>query len=451
MKRFTRRDFLKDSGKAAAAVGLGSASLKAAGAARAAGANERVNVALIGCGGRGRYVAYGMVKEGARMAYLCDPHPGRLEEGWKFVSRVQDEKPRMVKDMRKVFEDPDVDGVVIATPDHWHALATVRACQAGKDVYVEKPHAHNLWESWKMMEAAEKYDRVVQVGVQNRSAPYVQAAKEYVDSGKLGGVPLVKVYNMKSGGRFTLGSAGQCPSGFDWDEWLGPTPERPYHEHIFRHGYRKYWTYCGGDLAGDGIHQLDLAMKLMGDPGVPKSVRCVGGRYAYPDDDAEVPDLQMASWDFGDFIMTGAETRYPRYMLKTTGTIRRNEEQPYWTHNSTRVELYGSDLMMTIGRHGGGWIVQRSGGDVVKKVFGKVPDSPHYRNFLECIKSREAPNADIRIVHPSMACINMANVALRAGNTALNYDAEAGSFHNDKADALIKRTYRPDYEVPERV
>ena len=451
MKKFTRRDFLKDSGKAAAAVGLSSASLTAASAASSKDANERVNVALIGCGGRGRYVGYGMVQEGAHMAYLCDPHPARLKSGWDFVSRVQDEKPKMVKDMRKVFDDPDVDGVIIATPDHWHALATVRACQAGKDVYVEKPHAHNLWESWKMMEAAEKYDRVVQVGVQNRSAPYVQAAKEYVDSGKLGGVPLVKVYNMKSGGRFTLGSAGQCPSGFDWDEWLGPTPERPYHEHIFRHGYRKYWTYCGGDLAGDGIHQLDLAMKLMGDPGVPKSVRCVGGRYAYPDDDAEVPDLQMASWDFGDFIMTGAETRYPRYMLKTTGTIRRNEEQPYWTHNSTRVELYGSDLMMTIGRHGGGWIVQRSGGDVVKKVFGKVPDSPHYRNFLECIKSREAPNADIRIVHPSMACINMANVALRAGNTALNYDAEAGSFHNDKADALIKRTYRPDYEVPERV
>ncbi len=188
--------------------------LTAAGAQNVKGANERVNLAMIGCGGRGRYVTRGLIEKGANLTWLCDLHQGRLDQTWKFLSQVQKTKPKLVKDMSQVLDAKNVDAVVVSTPDHWHAPATILACQAGKDVYVEKPHAHNIWESTKMVEAAAKYKRIVQVGTQNRSGPYNLAALEYVKSGKLGKICLVKVYNMKSGGPFRLGNAGGITVGY---------------------------------------------------------------------------------------------------------------------------------------------------------------------------------------------------------------------------------------------
>lgn len=451
MAEITRRGFLRQTGKALGGAALGRLALTAASAERVAGANERINVAMVGCGGRGKYVTRGLLEEGAHLTWLCDIHPQRLEGCWHFLSQVQKDKPQLVKEMRRVFEAKDVDAVVVATPDHWHALPSILACQAGKDVYVEKPHSHNLWENTKMAEAARNHKRIIQVGMQNRSAPYNLAAREYVKSGKLGKICLVKVYNMKRGSPFKLGEPGKPPAGFDWDVWLGRAPARPYHQRIFRGGWHHFWDFANSDMADDGIHQLDLALMVMGDPPAPKSVRSLGQRYAHRGDDSQRPDVLVVNWDFGTFAMTCEVTGYPRYMLKTTGTIRRKDVLPYWTHNATRVELYGSELMMTIGRHGGGWIVQQSGGKVVEKMFGRVADPWHYKDFLACIKSRKKPTADISIAHASNVAMHMGVIAHRAGNVALNYDAKAARFDNEAANRLIKPPYRKGYEIPEKV
>jgi predicted dehydrogenase len=303
-----------------------------------------------------------------------------------------------------------------------------------------------------LIEAARKYERVVQVGTQNRSAPYNLAGLEYVKSGKLGKIGLVKVYNLKSGGPFHLGDPGTQPEGFDWDAWLGPAPERPYHQNIFNYGWHKLWDFCSGDMGDDGIHQIDLAMMLMGDPGIPAAVSCSGGRLVHKGDDAEVPDVQVVAFDFADFVMTFELSGYPRYMRKTTGTIRRKDEFPYWTQNATRIELYGSELMMTIGRHGGGWQVTTSGGRVVEQMYGRPADADHVKDFLACVKSRKLPTADVEILHDSCALVHLGNIAHRVGNRKLRFDAKAERFvESDEANKLIKREYRKGYEMPEEV
>ena len=451
MKPLSRRTFLRDSAAVVAGTALGSRAMTAVSAENTRGANERINIALVGCGDRGNFVARGMIEKGASVTFLCDLQADRLDKSWQFLSEVQKAKPKLVKDMREVFGSKDVDAVVIATPDHWHAPATVLACQAGKDVYVEKPHSHSIWESRKMIEAARKYDRVVQVGTQTRSAPYVRSAREYIQTGKLGKIGLIKVYNMFPGEPFKLGTPEACPEGFDWDMWLGRAPLRPYHQDIVRGGWMHYWDFNSGILFGNAIHQLDLALMMMGEPPPPSSVRSLGVRYCHAGDESEIPDIHAVSLDFDSFVMTIDLTRYQRYMEDTSATIRRNDLFPYWTMNSTRIELYGSELLMTLGRQGGGWIVQQSGGGIVDKMYGRPGDEAHCENFLACVKSREQPAADIGIAHNSNVVMHLSNIAHKAGNAALRYDAQTGTFDNEKANRLIKDTYRRGYEIPDKV
>jgi predicted dehydrogenase len=445
MMAIKRRKFITNSLKGTAAFTLTNTALSWQ---RVLGANERVTIALLGCGDRGSYVARGMIEQGAELSYLCDLHNGRMDQTEKFLSEVQKRKPNRVKDMRDLFDIKEIDAVIVATPDHWHAPASIMAVKAGKDVYVEKPHAHNIWESQKMIAAVKSSKQFIQVGTQNRSAPYNLAGRAYVKEGSLGKTGLVKVYNLKSGGAFKLGNSAAQAKDFNWDAWLGPAAYRPYHERIFEGGWHKFWDYSGGDLADDAIHQLDLALMLLGDPGLPLSVSCTGGRFVYRDDDAEVPDVQVATYAFEDFILTLELTNYPRYMQKTTTTIRRNDLLPYWTQNATRIELYGSELMMTIGRHGGGWQVMTSGGKVVEQMYGRPADEPHYKNFLECVKERKNPLASVEIAHKACVMIHMANIAHRIGNASLKYDAEREKFSdNPEANKLIKRHYRKGYEI----
>ena len=452
MSHRSRRAFLHDSGALAAAVTLGGLARRPARAQAAPSANDRPRLALIGCGGRGRFVIRTMVEDcGADCVCLCDLSDARLEQAWKFLSEVQPAKPRFEKDHRRVFEAKDVDAVVVATPDIWHAPLAIEACQAGKDVYVEKPHSHNIWESGKIVEAAKKYSRIVQVGTQNRSKEYNLQAREYVKSGKLGKIGLVKVFNLKSGGPFTLGDPGKQPDGFDWDRWLGRAAVRPYHQRLFSSGWHNYWDFCGGDTTDDGIHQLDLALMLLGDPGLPKSVRSVGGRFVHRGDDSEVPDVQVSNWEFDDFLLTFELTGYPKYMVKSTDALRRRGIVSDWKQNSTRIEIYGSEQLMIVGRHGGGFVVEKNDSQTVEKVLGEAGDSEHYRNFIACLRSRAKPNADISIAHASNVIAHMSNIAHRVGNVALRYDAATGRFDRDDANAMIKPVYRKGYEIPETV
>jgi len=448
VRPFTRRVFLRRS--AGAALGLGAWTARSAD--RVVGANDRVNVALIGCGGRGSFVLRVMIAEaGANCVCLCDLSDKRLEKMWAFIEPVQPDKPRFEKDYRKVLESPDIDAVIVATPDNWHAPLTIMACQAGKDVYVEKPHSHCMWESGLMVEAAAKHKRIVQVGTQNRSTEYNHQAREIVQSGRLGKIGLVKVFNLKSGSPFKLGEPGTQPEGFDWDRWLGRAAWRPYHQRLWQGGWHYHWDYCGGDLTDDSIHQLDLALMVMGDPGLPKSVRALGGRYVHTGDDAEVPDVLNIAWDFGSFAMTFDMTQYPVYMEKSSDVLRKKHLVSDWKQNATRIEFYGQDMLMILGRHGGGFVVEKASSQVVEKVHGQAGDLEHYRNFIACVKSRKQPNADIAVAHASNLVAHMGNIAHRIGNAALKYDAQAGVFDKAEANALIKDTYRKGYEIPDAV
>jgi predicted dehydrogenase len=454
-----RRQFISKSAKGMLAGAVGSGLVfPAKSRSRILGANERVNLALIGCGGRGELLARGFIDDGAEIRYVCDAHADRMAEKAELFNSLQNKKPGMIKDRQTALDDKDIDAVVIATPHHWHALPMIEAVQAGKDVYLEKPPSLTIWEGKKMMEAARKYNRIVQIGAQCRSAPYVHAASEYINSGKLGDIHLVKVFNVKPnppctkrGEPFVLGNPEKPPKGLNWDLWLGGSPSRPYYPTIFNnYGWVAFWDFSVGDI-DDAIHQLDLALFLMGEP-TPTAVSSSGGQFHFKKTEADIPDLQVCSYDFKNFVMTLEIAGYPAYMRKTTTTIRRNDEFPYWTQNATRVELYGSKELMIIGRHGGGWVTMTSGGKIVDKMYGRVPDAPHRQNFLTCLKSRKRPFGDIEIVNNSMTVAHLSNIAHRTGNKKLYYDPGTERFlDNDAANSLMKRTYREKYEVPEKV
>ena len=442
----TRRRFIQRSA-------LGAMAASALSSKRVLGANERVPIALIGCGGRGSYVCRNMIGHGVEVRWLCDLHEGRLSQTQEFIAEGQDgRKPKTTTSIREVLNATDVEAVIVATPDHWHSPAAILGLQANKHVYVEKPHAHNVWESTKMIEAAAKYGRVLQVGTQNRSAEYNKAAREYVKAGNLGRIPLVKTYGLEPGGAFMLGRPGKAPEGFDWDAWLGAAPERPYHQAIFGGGWHHFWDFSGGDLVDDGVHQMDLTMMALGDPGLPKSVSCAGGTLAYPDSDSETPDVQAITYEFDDFVMTFELTNYPQYMEKTTTTIRRKDLFPNWSQNATRIELYGTRKMMTIGRHGGGWQVTGPGLEVVDQMYGRFPDDEHQENFVQSVKGQQTPNAHIGVAHNACVMCHLGNIAHRVGNLKLQFDPNTQRFtDNDEANALLKRTYREKYAIPEVV
>ena len=191
--------------------------------------SDKVVIGIVGLGGRGTYVS-GLFAQrpDVEIAYVCDVHPGRCEHGAQVVEKATGKRPKMVSDFRNILDDHRVDAIYTATPHHWHGLVTILGCQAGKDVYVEKPACHNIWEGQKMVEAARKYNRVVQLGTQNRSSSYGKSARELVQSGKLGDVHLVRVFNMFPRQRFEKSPDAPTPAGMNWDMWLGPAPERPY-------------------------------------------------------------------------------------------------------------------------------------------------------------------------------------------------------------------------------
>lgn len=450
MKRVTRRRFLKLS--TAAAVWTSGSYL------RGGAPGEKLVLAAVGVGGRGSTLVRGFAaRPDIELAYICDLDPRRGGDLVKELTAKQGKAPQRVLELRRVLDDKGVDAVVVATPDHWHGLATILACQAGKHVYVEKPPSHNVWEGRKMVEAARRYKRVVQCGTQNRSAPYNRKALEYISSGALGKVHLCKVFNLKSGGPFRASPDGPPPEGVDYDTWLGPAPKRPFNPGHFHGGWHAYWAYSGGDMADDGIHQLDLARWLLG-KGYPKAVLCTAGKLAYPQSDAEVPDTQVATYEFDDVLMTFELTQWAPYMDKIAGDIRDNDLFPYWPQCATRIELYGTKGLMYVGRHGGGWQVFTSGkkpsrpGELVAQAFGRFPDPEHKENFVQAIRSGQLPSADIEEGHRSAVLVHLANIAARLGGRRLVFDSTTETITGDKeASALLKRDYRAPFVIPEEV
>jgi predicted dehydrogenase len=449
MENLHRRRFLTQSG---AAAGL----FVAAGARLSHGASpsEKLTLAVIGIQGRGGQLAQNFAaREDCTVAYLCDVDESLFDSRAREVFDHQGTRPQLVGDFRRTLDDPAVDAVVIATPDHWHALATIWACQAGKDVYVEKPISHSVWEGRQMVRAARAHDRIVQVGTQNRSAPYIHKAKEYLDSGRLGTVHLVRVYNQKHWPNVELSQESKVPAGLNWDMWLGPAPDRPYNSTYHRY-WNHFWDFSGGDIINDAVHQMDIARWLL-NLTAPNTVYSAGGRFA-EEGVMESPDTQVAVYEFDKLLMTFELTLYTPYMIKSDAVLRNSDMFPYWPQNTERIEIFGTEGLMIVGRMGGGWQVydrQKNREPVIAaQEHGRFPDPPHQQNFVDCVKSRQTPNADIEEGHLSTVLCQIANISYRLGGRKLVWDAENEAFQNEpEASAALKRTYRDPWRVPEVV
>jgi predicted dehydrogenase len=438
MSAVHRRRFLKTS--IASVAGLSALSY-----ARAADTpSDKVVLALVGIGstvpgsvgGRGRQLLrpFSSFKD-VDIAYLCDIDENFFPFGQKLLTAAERREARVEKDLRRVLEDKNVDGVVVALPDHWHALATIWACQAGKHVYVEKPASHNLTEGRRMVEAARKYHRVVQLGTQSRSSASLARAADFVRSGKLGKTPHARAWI--GGSRPNIGHQkdSEVPPGVDYDLWLGPAPLRAFNANRFHYRWHWMWDYGTGELGNNGIHALDRLRWLL-DLDAPTRIVAAGGKFFY-DDDQETPDTLTVTYEFPACSVTW--------------------EHRVWSPGTgDGAMVYGEHGILVLDREG--WHVEK-GAEAADKGDGEergVERSVHQRNFIDCIKSSSGttvrlPNADIEIGHKSTRLCHLGNIAFRTGR-AIRFDAQTETCIDDpEANRLLTRPYRKPFEVPEKV
>ncbi len=449
MAAISRREFLA-SCRTTACAAAGVTILANAASVRGAPANDRIVMAVVGIRGRGSSLGPAFAaRKDCRIAYICDVDLRLFASRGKAIADAQGgQRPTCVQDFRKALDDKSVDAMVIATPDHWHVPAAYLSCQAGKDVYVEKPVSHNAREGRKLVEVARKHQRIVQVGTQNRSAPYAMAARRYIQEGKLGRIHFCRIYNQKEWANFPMEPAGDAPAEFNWDMWNGPAPECRY-SRTYVDNWHHFWRYSGGDMANDSSHQIDLARWVLG-LDYPKSVYSAGGRFDSRGA-AETPDTQTTVWEFPHMIVNLELTLYTPYMLKIAPVIRELTDQyPYWPQCATRIEIYGSEGLMYLARHGGGWQVftrpKLHEGVLKDQAKGKFPDPEHKQNFVECIRSRKLPNADVEEGHRSALWIHYGNISYRLGGQKLVIDPKTEQIV-DNPDAM-KLFQRESYRKP---
>jgi predicted dehydrogenase len=417
-------------------------------------ASDKVVLGLIGAGGRGTYLILNIRKTcpGVDVKYICDVDEARGGRAIQELAKGQSYEPLWVKDMRRVFDDKEVDAVVIATPEHWHALAFIWACQAGKDIFIEKNLSQSIPEGLKMVAAARKYNNIVQVGTQNRSGDYAFSARNYISSGKLGQIVSVKSNCLLSGDiAWSLKPDSPVPETLDWDMWLGPAPKVPYNVSRHKAAY-DWWEYSPGLQMAMAAHVVDLTRMVLGDPDCPKSVYCAGGRFLY-DDERAIPDMQSVTYEYNDYSLTLEGAKFGNYMAKSSPEVRFGNKFPDWGLNSTRIEIYGTEGLMLLGIMGGGWQIIGEGGEVKEQEFGYFPDDLHQKNFFDCIRqNKRATNADIVQGHKGATLIHLANLAYRVGKKQLYYDSKEGKILNsDLANKVSEGTYREAYALPKEI
>ncbi len=430
MKKENRRSFVKKATLASAVTTGGFLNLNPS----ALGANEKVVMALIGGKNRGRQIALEAIRYGGEFKTFCDIDEAVLRKVGGEMEKAQKKPLGTTDDYREVLNDKDIDAVMIATPDHWHAIQTIHACQAGKDIYIEKPLSHTIHEGHMMRNAARKYNRIVQMGTQRRSSNHFRSAIEYVASGKLGKICLVKSWACQIRGSIGNPPDGKIPGGVDYDKWLGPAPKRPFNPMRFHYNWRFFWDYCNSEEGNQGVHGLDICMwgiaAMRGlENCLPTHVSGLGGIY-WLDDCKEVPDMQVVSYDYGDFML-----------LWELRSFQNHHPQENTGFGSA---FYGVDASLVIS--GNGWkVYPKDGGEgpSEKSSGGSHPD-----NFMKCVKSRKRPNAEIEVGRLSTTICHLGNITYHLGRDVV-FDPKTETFGDDKeANALLTKKYRAPYTLP---
>ncbi len=487
MKTLNRRNFLKTSLFAGATLSWSARSWS-----QVAGANSTIRVATVGFHGRGQSHIDGMRKlgpEGVKLVALCDVDKKVLDAGIA-AGKKHDENLRGYSDMRQLFEQKDVDAVTIATPNHWHALAAIWAIQAGKDVYVEKPVSHNVWEGRKIVEAARKYAKICQTGTQSRSSHGIKEMVEWIRAGNLGKILISRGLCYKPRGSIGKTEGPQpVPENIDYNLWCGPAPLDPPRRNSKGYGpihydWHWFWAYGCGDLGNQGIHQMDIARWFVGEDRLSPRVMSVGGRLGY-EDDAETPNTQFVFHDYEKAPLIFEVRGLP----EKTGSKNMDK----FMGGSVAVVVHCEGGHVTVPNYSGASAYDKDG-KLVKEFKGA---SDHFENFIQAVKSRKVSDlhADIWEGHLSSALCHTGNVSYRLGAKAspdeirekikgergatetfdrmadhlaangvdlnktkatigpvLTMDPKVEKFIGNKdADKLLTRDYRAPFVVPERV
>lgn len=401
-REVSRRQFLGRSAQQAAGVAVGVVGLSgvATASAKSAGSpNERLGIGVIGVRNQGRLIANELAQiSGVEIRTLCDVDESQFAPAIREVVDAGQKPPTTVRDFRNLLDDPAIDAVVIATPDHWHATMATLACQAGKDIYLESPATHSLTEDASLIEVVNRTQRIVQVGLQQRSGTHFQSAIQFLRSGKLGNVRFAKawiVHRRKSIGRRAVVEA---PAQVDYPAWLGPAPARPFQPNRFHFNWRWFWEYGGGELAHWGVHMLDVARWGL-QVETPVRVSSVGGKYSF-DDDQETPDALTVQYDFG-----GKSILWEQRLWSSHGVEGR----------SSGVAFHGDNGTLVVDR--GGWKVYDHGEVIAADASDLL--KTHLTNFTDCIRSRRTPVADLSTGVASGALCHWGNTAYRAGHEIL--------------------------------
>ncbi|HEY8502985.1 MAG TPA: Gfo/Idh/MocA family oxidoreductase [Gemmataceae bacterium] len=410
-------------------------------------ANEKVTVALIGCGGMGRANLRDFVRlPDFEVVALCDPDPRQIENAANDLKQAgrRTDKLQTEKDFRKVLERKDLDCVIVGTPDHWHAYVLIAACASGKDVYCEKPLSHNIVEGRKMVEAARRHKRVVQIGTQQRSGRHFQDAVKYVQSGKLGPVSVCRTW-ITNRDRRGAGSPpdGEPPAGVDYDLWLGPAPKRPFNPARFHHDFRWWWDYGNGLCNDWGVHLNDIILWGM-KVSAPLSVFACGGKHDV-EDISDTPDVLDVHYEYPGFTHVY--------------TVRRGDTLFGFHGKSHGMEFEGADGTLTLDR--GGWFVTPRGEKAAaEKHGGSEQHFAHVQNFLHCLRNRgERPASEIEDMHRATTTCHLANISYKVKRRIWwdpvgercyrGYDPAAGKFvmEDAEANALLLREPRKPWSL----
>jgi predicted dehydrogenase len=419
-----RREFLQSSAAASAVL---SAAATISLARASAPANEKIAIGVMGLSRGSALAAAIAVQPNAEVAYLCDVDSRKLGPAIEAIAGKQSRKSQGVGDFRKILDDPAVDALAIAAPDHWHAPATILSCTAGKHVYVEKPCSHNPREGELAVATARKYKRVVQVGTQRRSWPGIIEAIEKLRSGAIGRVLYSRDWYANHRPSIGKGKLAPVPDWLDYSLWQGPAPERPFKDNYLHYNWHGFWHWGTGELGNNGVHALDLCRWGLG-VDYPTRVASGGGKYRY-DDDQETPDTHTVTFDFGGkSILWEGLSWSPRGMEGET----------------FGVTFHGERGTMVVG--GGGYHIYDLSNKEVSSGTGPAGDEVHMADFVASIRGDRRPHADIEEGHKSTLLCHLGNIANRVGR-ALDCDPKTGRIqHDDEAMRLWTREYRPGWE-----